>query len=86
MDAFAAGALEQVLGSSPVSGVVSPAEVAHAVVSLYLGLELLSHLDGDRAPALALFDRARQFATLADLIAAGSATSHFDLPPTEVEK
>ena len=78
---FAAGALEQVLGPSPLSGVVTPSEVAHAVVSLYLGLELLSHLDGDRAPALALFDRARQFATLADMIAGPPAA----LKPTQQE-
>ena len=39
-------------------------DAAHGVVALYLGLEMLSHLDGDRAPALALFDHARQLATL----------------------
>ena len=64
------------LGASPVAASSTPSEVAHAVVSLYLGLELLSHLDGDRAPALALFDAARQLATLADLIAG---------PPTDPE-
>ena len=39
-------------------------DAAHAVVALYLGLEMLSHLDGDREPALRLFDRAGQLATL----------------------
>ena len=34
------------------------------MVALYLGLEMLSHLDGDRSPALALFDRAKQVAAL----------------------
>jgi len=63
---FAAGALEQVLADSPLAGVVDAGEMAHAVVALYLGLELISHLDGDRGPALALFERARQFARLAD--------------------
>jgi hypothetical protein len=43
---------------------VPSGDVAHGVVALYLGLEMLSHLDGDRAPALALFDHARQLATL----------------------
>lgn len=65
---FAVAALEQTLGSSPFAGAVAPAEIAHAVVALYLGLELLSHLDGDRTPAIALFDRARQLASLADLV------------------
>ena len=35
-----------------------------AVVALYLGLEMLSNLDGDRAPALALFDHAKRLAVL----------------------
>ena len=66
---FAATALDSVVKDSAVATVVSAEEVAHAVVALYLGLELLSHLDGDRSPALALFERARRFAGLADLIA-----------------
>jgi AcrR family transcriptional regulator len=65
---FAATALDSVLGSFSQSGLVTTAEMAHAVVALYLGLELLSHLDGDRAPALRLFERARQLAALADLM------------------
>jgi AcrR family transcriptional regulator len=72
---FAATALDSVVGDSAMAQVVAPAEVAHAVVALYLGLELLSHLDGDRAPALALFDRMRRLAGLADMVvdSAGSA-------------
>ncbi len=66
---FAVAALDRALDGSPLASVVEPAEMAHAVVALYLGLELLSHLDGDRTAALALFDRARQFASIADLIA-----------------
>ncbi len=66
---FAVAALDKVLDGSPLAGVVDAAEIAHAVVALYLGLELLSHLDGDRTAALALFDRARQLATVADLVA-----------------
>ncbi len=65
---FATQALEKVIGNSPFGGVVAPSEIAHAVVALYLGLELLSHLDGDRVPALALFERARQFASMADMV------------------
>jgi AcrR family transcriptional regulator len=72
---FAAAALKSALGTSPLAGVVDPDEIAHAVVALYLGLELLSHLDGDRGPALALFERARQLAPLAGLILGGSPAS-----------
>jgi AcrR family transcriptional regulator len=65
---FAVAALESVLGDSPILDMVETAEVAHAVVALYLGLELLSHLDGDRAPALALFERATQLAPVVDML------------------
>ena len=46
----------------------NPTCAAHAVVALYLGLEMLAHLDGDRAPALALFERARQLAGLLQML------------------
>ncbi len=65
---FAVAALESVLGRSPILQVVDSAEVAHAVVALYLGLELLSHLDGDRAPAMALFSQARRLAPIVELL------------------
>jgi AcrR family transcriptional regulator len=77
---FAVSALDQTFGGSPLAQVVDPAEIAHAVVALYLGLELLSHLDGDRGPALALFDRARQLAALADLVTGSSPSP---TPPSD---
>ncbi|MGH9018769.1 MAG: TetR/AcrR family transcriptional regulator [Acidimicrobiales bacterium] len=89
---FAEAALEQTVGNSPLAGVLAPADVAHAVVALYLGLELMSHLDGDRAPALALFDRARQMATLADLlmgagpVAAATTTTAVESPSRKETK
>jgi hypothetical protein len=45
-------------------------EIAHGVVAVYLGLEMLASLDGDRAAALALFDRARRAASLLDVLGA----------------
>jgi hypothetical protein len=39
------------------------------VVALYLGLEILTHLDGDRGPALELFDRATQLAIRSQTLA-----------------
>jgi AcrR family transcriptional regulator len=62
--AFAQRAIEETLGQSPLGSLLPSREVAHAVVALYLGLEMLSHLDGDRQPALALFERAAQMAGL----------------------
>jgi AcrR family transcriptional regulator len=60
---FAADALR----GTPAARLGPPEEIAHGVVAMYLGLELLAVLDDDPAPATALFDRARSLATLLDL-------------------
>ena len=63
---FAETAVRDVLAASPFGSLVPPEQVAHGVVAGILGLELLASLDGDRARALALFDRARTFGELLD--------------------
>lgn len=67
---FAADAVRGILANSPVAGMVRDEEIAHGVVAVYLGLEMLASLDGDRAAALALFDRARRAASLLDVLGA----------------
>lgn len=64
---FAESAVRQALTGSPLALVLPAKEIAHAVVAGFLGLELLASLDGDRAAALALFDRARLVAGMLDL-------------------
>jgi len=71
---FAAAAVRDTLADSPLAQLLAPEEVAHAVVALYLGLEMLAHLDGDRSPALALFDRAGQIAGLLSALGGVSTT------------
>jgi AcrR family transcriptional regulator len=71
---FARRAVEDALADSPLRQLLPGPEVAHGIVALYLGLEMLSHLDGDRAPAMALFDRAGQLAGL--LAALGGSVPH----------
>ena len=61
---FARTSVEAALGHSALASVVPTEDVAYAVVAMYLGLEMLSHLDGDRSRALALFDHARALAAL----------------------
>jgi AcrR family transcriptional regulator len=63
---FAEEAVRDVLAASPLGPVLPPGEVAHAVVAGILGLEMLASLDGDKAAALALFDRARAIGDLLD--------------------
>ncbi len=75
---FARRAIDDSLADTPLGSVVPSGDIALAVVALYMGLEMLSNLDGDRAPALALFDHARGLSVLF----AGLGGS--DRPTTEV--
>jgi len=61
---FARRSVEAALGESALASLVPSDDVAHAVVAMYVGLEMLSHLDGDRGPARALFGHARALAAL----------------------
>lgn len=56
---FTEEAVSRVLGDSPLVQVVPPSDIAYAIVGLYLGLEMLTHLDGSPARAEALFDVAQ---------------------------
>jgi AcrR family transcriptional regulator len=68
--AFARDTIEAGISTTSLASLVPVGDAAYAVVALYLGMEMLSHLDGDRAPALSLFDQA---ARLAALFAGGPA-------------
>lgn len=67
---FAQTAVESSLRDSPLAALLPAKDVAYAVVALYLGLEMLSHLDGDRGPALDLFAHARLLAQLIERMTA----------------
>ena len=61
---FAQNTIETAVAGSPLVSLIPVADAAYAVVALYLGMEMLSNLDGDRTAALSLFDQAGKFATL----------------------
>jgi len=61
---FARQAITSALGDSPLAALLPTADAAHGIVALYLGLEMLTQLDGNRAPATALFDHAGRLAAL----------------------
>ena len=61
---FARDAVAGALDGSPLAALVPAESVGFAVVALYLGMEMLTHLDGDREPATALFDQALQLAAM----------------------
>jgi AcrR family transcriptional regulator len=64
---FAADSVRDALAGSPAARLLPPEELAHAIVAMYLGLEMLANLEGEREPALALFDRAGKIAALLDI-------------------
>lgn len=55
---FAEGVITEVLTDSPFDGLVNARTLAFAVVALYLGVDLLSHLDNDNSRAENLFQMA----------------------------
>jgi len=61
---FAQAVIEDALEASPLRTVLPAGDLAFAAVALYLGMELLTHLDGDRASAEALFERATSLIAL----------------------
>lgn len=65
---FTRDTIGQALASSSFGALVPADDAAYAVVALYLGLEMLSHLDDDRTRALALFARAEQLVGMLPLL------------------
>jgi AcrR family transcriptional regulator len=68
---FASNAIDAAVAGSPLASVVPVPQLAHAVVALYLGLEMLAHLDGDREPARALFSEISRGALLLEMLTSG---------------
>jgi hypothetical protein len=47
---------------------IAPRDLAFAIIALYLGIDMLSHLDGDRARAESLLDLGIRAASLAQAL------------------
>ena len=56
--------LERIAGESPLTAVVDRKELAYAIVTFYLGANLLTHLEADRARVDALIARLRELGPL----------------------
>jgi AcrR family transcriptional regulator len=61
---FAEGVITDLLSGSMFEGTIKPRTMAFAVVALYLGVDLLSHLDQDKSRAEELFLMAGTFGPL----------------------
>jgi AcrR family transcriptional regulator len=53
---------------SPFESLIPPRDLAFAIIALYLGIDMLSHLDGDRARAESLLDLGIRAASLAQAL------------------
>jgi AcrR family transcriptional regulator len=58
--------LEELLAGSPLRALVSPADLAFGIVSLYFGVDMLSHMQRDRARAESLLDLVTHLAGLVE--------------------
>jgi AcrR family transcriptional regulator len=62
-------ALERVGHDMPVASLVPPREAAYAIAAMFLGIELMAHLDPERSEAPAVFDMMAAVAQLIDQLA-----------------
>ncbi len=61
---FAQNAIDRVLSQTPLEGLFPTRDLAFALVSFYIGADLLTALDGDRSRAESLFAMADRFLPL----------------------
>lgn len=61
---FAETAIRKTLGNSPLVGALPIRDLAYGVVALYLGVEMLSHLEPDEERVDGLFATAQSLATV----------------------
>lgn len=77
---FTERAVTTALGDSPLAGILPAGDVAYAIVALYLGIEMLANLDGDRSRAESLFATAGQLAAAVAGIGASFAVTASPTP------
>jgi len=65
---FAESVMARLLKGTFLESVLPTRDFAYAAVALYFGIETLTHLDGDRSRAEALFDTGKQLAPIADAV------------------
>lgn len=66
--------LDELIAGSLLESIVPPREVAFAIVALYLGVDMLSHLEGDHTRAESLLDLGIRNAPLAAVLIGAKPT------------
>jgi len=77
---FAEEVMARLLKGTFLESVLPVGDFAFAAVALYFGIETLTHLEGDRSRADALFQTGMQIAPIADALLASASWS--DEPPS----
>jgi hypothetical protein len=70
---FADGVIARLLKGTFLDSVLPTGDFAYAAVALYFGIETLTHLDGDRRRAEALFETGKQLAPIVDAMLASAS-------------
>jgi len=60
--------LQELLAGSPLESILPARDLAFAIIALYLGVDMLSQLEGDHARAESLLDLGRCYAPLAGVL------------------
>jgi AcrR family transcriptional regulator len=60
--------LRELLAGSVLAAIVPPGDVAFAIIALYLGIDMLSHLERDHTRAQSLLDLGVRYAPLAEAL------------------
>ncbi|GAA0560717.1 TetR/AcrR family transcriptional regulator [Actinomadura livida] len=71
---FAATAVHRLVGGTALAGVVPSRELGMIAVAMFLGIQTLTHLDGDRSRVESLFSTAEPVAILWDTFAGRNPT------------
>ena len=66
--------VDRLLKGTPFESLLPTKDVAYVGIALYMGLETLTHLDGDRARVAELFATAKSLAPFVDMIRTGGGT------------
>jgi AcrR family transcriptional regulator len=72
--ALAAATIDRLIAGSAFESLVPAGDAAFAAVALYMGMETMTHLDGDREPGERLLETLRRVAPLADTIRESART------------
>jgi AcrR family transcriptional regulator len=78
---FTERAAGKALGGSGLSGLMPTKDIAFAIVALYLGIEFLADLDGDRAAAESLFASAQRLSAVLGASLSARPQPEGDLAP-----